>query len=852
MKNFYLTAIFILFSGVTIAQQFSEKAYSDFRESVFGISEGQLQSLYPMPRESYFKGFSETPDLKGVDYLDSVLLKLELTDDEIALLRQNHFFVTERLSYQSFGQAFHTVYRHDLPVFVSTDAILQALHASYDQILETMEREIMSGNLEEFLADVYQNYSTLLAKYDNNAVLQNGLADADVFVTIAYSLIKDELQPANFADPETVQGVWEAIQNEKLISIPLFTFPGRNRNLDFSQFTVRGHYVYTQQQEWQRMKSLEPYFRAMMWLGRTDFLLTAPPKNPWEEPWDDNEIQRMHIGAFMVNELLQNSAKLDLLRFNEQVINYLVGKSDNITPEKYQSVLSAAGINSAVQITDSATFQSVKNTLGHDSELAQQILSDFFFMDPAADAPGVLPISFRISGQRFIIDSYVLGSVVFDRLMFEGHKVKRMMPKPLDALFTLGNNDVLPLLKQEFEEFPYAEQLANLRYLVDNKPDAFWSGSLYNVWLNSIRELNPAEETDFPVFMQTAAWHQEKINTQLASWSQLRHDNLLYAKQSYTGGTGCSYPFSYIEPYPEFYARLKQFATDAGEFFAQLPTSNYHLYKISEFFPKFANTMGKLETLASKQLGGTPFSQEENEWLKSMLFVEGGSGMPPYSGWYSSLFFDEWGTSESDFTIVDVHTQPTDEFGHMVGKVLHTAVGEVNLGMFLAPSPAEPHRLMAFAGPVMSYYEKITDNFNRLTDQDWEAIVGGNEIPDRPLWTNIYLAGKKGEIRKNGPELPSKLYTGTAEITVAKNEISAYPNPVDNWLTISLVASEPQEVQVSIYNSTGVLLQQSGKKQLMAGKNVVQFSFEGLPEGFYLAKVELKNGNSEVLKIIKK
>ena len=67
--------------------------------------------------------------------------------------------------------------------------------------------------------------------------------------------------------------------------------------------------------------------------------------------------------------------------------------------------------------------------------------------------------------------------------------------------------------------------------------------------------------------MKSAAWQQEKMNTQLASWSQLRHDNLLYAKQSYTGGTGCSFPYSYIEPYPEFYGRLKQFAQNAGDFF---------------------------------------------------------------------------------------------------------------------------------------------------------------------------------------------------------------------------------------------------------------------------------------------
>ncbi len=75
----------------------------------------------------------------------------------------------------------------------------------------------------------------------------------------------------------------------------------------------------------------------MAWENR--FSLTPPPDSPWEKPWSEEEILRMNIGAFMVNELIQNSDKLELLQFNEQVINYLVGKSDNITPSEYQSVL---------------------------------------------------------------------------------------------------------------------------------------------------------------------------------------------------------------------------------------------------------------------------------------------------------------------------------------------------------------------------------------------------------------------------------------------------------------------------------------------------------------------------------
>ena len=63
--------------------------------------------------------------------------------------------------------------------------------------------------------------------------------------------------------------VWEKIKAETMVEMPLFTFPERTRKLDFSQFKVRGHYVYTQEDKWLNLKSLEPYFRTQVDEGST-------------------------------------------------------------------------------------------------------------------------------------------------------------------------------------------------------------------------------------------------------------------------------------------------------------------------------------------------------------------------------------------------------------------------------------------------------------------------------------------------------------------------------------------------------------------------------------------------------
>ena len=262
--------------------------------------------------------------------------------------------------------------------------------------------------------------------------------------------------------------------------------------------------------------------------------------------------------------------------------------------------------------------------------------------------------------------------------------------------------------------------------------------------------------------------------------------------------------------------------------------------------------MEKLELLAGKQLQGIPFSEEENNWLKSMLFSEGGSGIPPYSGWYTDLFYDKWDAAEGDFTVVDVHTQPTDESGNVVGKVLHTGIGEVNLGVFVANCPFAQNELMAYVGPVMSYYEKITENFQRMTDQEWEDLVLDRQLPERPAWTSIYLAGRKGEALEKGLELPSKVYTDVVDISNSTNKIVAYPNPVNDLLTLTISTNENVSGEISIFNSTGVLVKQSGLKQFVNGINSVQISFNEFTEGMYIVKVNLERGKTSAIKVIKK
>lgn len=424
------------------------------------------------------------------------------------------------------------------------------------------------------------------------------------------------------------------------------------------------------------------------------------------------------------------------------------------------------------------------------------------------------------------------------------------MPDPLDAMFVLGNDNALPLLQSELEAYKYASQLDALRYLVDAYDDDFWGNSLYNTWLQGIRSLNPSQQAaTAPYFMKTVAWQQQKLNTQLSSWAQLRHDNLLYAKQSYTGGTSCSYPHSYIEPYPDFYAQLVAFAEKAErQLIPLIEQGGWETYLLKQYFPNLKTISEKLRILAQKELDHQAFSADEMDWLKRMLFMDGMSGAPPFSGWYSDLFYHlEMVPGEQyeghDYLVADVHTQPTDLNGALVGRVLHVGVGEVNLGIYLTDSPSAGYSPMAYVGPVMSYYEKITNNFKRYTDEEWAEFVKNKNLPERPDWVNVYLTDEKGNARNEGRELPGiqYIYTTVEDVVLPQEFVllQNYPNPFNPSTTISYELQKLGDVKLTIYDLRGKRVAQLVNEKQQAGRYEVQWNAQAYSSGIYIARLTI-------------
>ena len=851
VKFFPVIALMLICTLQVKAQgTFSPDTYMQFLEEHKDYSAQELLGDHP-PRTTYYSSRQYPADLSAIPWYDSLNSRFRFTEDENNMLSQNFFMVSERLGSYDWPSAFLGIYSSDLPLFISTDFVLSTLHNSYDAILQTIEWQFLEPNLLELLHAMYAHFSDLVDTYSADTRFVDVLKDVDLFISVALSLAEDGDYLPQYDTPVKYKELMVAIDAEKMISMTLFTDTKR-RKLDFSQFTPRGHYnkeIYTSDGK----ITLEKYFRTMMWLGRIDFLLTAPPENPWEPDWTDEELRRMQLGALLLNEVLYGCGKLENLTKHEEIISFMVGPDDNMTPGELKD-LSDRLLPESQDLFQQGTFDTFMENLNASDDYGQKIMSNFFFVDPFSSDPGNLPISYKLLGQKFLVDSYVFSEVVFDRIVYNGQKIWRPLPDPLDAMAALGNEDALALLESELDEFKYAANMAGLKYLIDAYDDDFWEQSLYNTWLNAIRSLNPLPSSSgLPYFMQTTAWHHEKLNTQLTSWAQLRHDNILYGKQSYTGGTGCSYPYTYVEPYPRLYSKLKVFAENASGFFSDVLAGEQVASKnqIVDYYNGYAEIMERLEFIAQKELEQIRLSDDEVTFLKTMINQYMVSG-PSISGWYTDLFFDIQKGLGMDFTVADVHTQPTEYNGAVVGNVLHVGNGMINMGIFIADNPCNPGQYMAYAGPVSSFHNEVTTNFKRLTDQEWEACFwdGYESYPDRPDWVSSYLVDKKGSSYPEGRLLKGALYTGTGTMPGIEQKLFDYllvfPNPVSVEAHIRFVLNRESDVSLEVFDTSGRKVYTEQRQNLAPAEHDISLSVDNWQQGLYLLRIGI--GNQFVVK----
>ena len=634
--------------------------------------------------------------------LDEVSAFVDLTGDQEAFLEAHRFVVVDgsALRYDNFEVAYDDLNEDDVPVIVTTDCMLHQYHVFFDTTLKSIEERQLFGLAVNMSLDLMEEAE------EQYQVVEEGWLKSLSSRLVSYFAV-----PVRIADPDaTVPQHAEDVADAEISLIeahsgyaesPVFHFDvlGMDPHLeDYSQYVPRGHYTDSE--------TLETYFKMLMWYGRQVFynisrdetamavLATLaleeagdPPGSTWDA-WDR---------IYQVSELF-------------------VGESDDLMPTEYLPEIKDIFGNGGVYFRDVADGDNLIEFRDRVGEMrAPTILSTY--SDDTGDYIGRTK-GLRIMGQRWIPDSYMFQNLVHTKVPH------RYFPTALEVPAVLGCERAQELVADVEEVYPgHQAQLAKLQDEFAEVSREDWDSNLYMAWMETLTELHQdfGGDDDYPEFMRDPAWRTQKVNTHLGSWTELRHDTILYAKQSYTPEVGAG-PTSdpeergYVEPIKGFYPRLQELVEDTQ---SRLDAIGVLDADQAEGFDTMVSIVIRLGKMVDRELGGDGLTDEDFDWLRDFR---------------SQLARLNQAVNDDDqktLLVADVHTDNNSE------TVLEEGVGYLD---FLVVKVKDGDGNWRYCvGPVFSYYEFTVPMSDRLTDEAWTDMLEAGGAPARPRWAADFL-----------------------------------------------------------------------------------------------------------------
>jgi hypothetical protein len=617
-------------------------------------------------------------------------------------------------------QAFERLSGADQPVFVSSGIPLHMLHIFFDQILQQVETD-----------DLYPDLMVVCRELYINNLNRNNLLNA-AFFAVSLNFLDEDFVPDN--------RVAEMVQEEVALMTlhgGFHTSPVFGYREDYSQYVPRGHYTSSEK--------LENYFKAMMYMGRLTYILKGGnPSEPDEHNLVSEETAREMTASAVVIVSDLNTIEVDGIPLREkweriyQITAFFAGFADDLSVSQYHAAAQAvSGNDFSSELLEEESFYDDFQSYIAENYAGPSVYSGTGASVVMPDENGAFPedgllsllektTGFRFFGQRYTPDSEILGRFVFPSIGLNPDGEQRFMPSGLDVAASFRCEAALDIVNENGSVLfsGYEQTLDDMQEIVDNYTVDDWHATLYMCWLHSLRLLAAPRGNGYPDFMQTDGWSRCSLSTFLASWAMLRHDTILYAKQSYTAMAGCAPDFEepvpsagFVEPVPEVYAELRatlQMARRALEYY------NVYDESLTRRFSNAESLLGTLQSIAERELAGEMLSTEDADFLKGFArYLEG------------SIVLGEVTTEGLETSLVaDVHTDQNSS------SVLEVASGDLDNCVVVyrrADGVVE-----AAIGPVLSYYQFSHPMNDMLTDEAWREMLA-SDPPQRPQWTSSYI-----------------------------------------------------------------------------------------------------------------
>jgi hypothetical protein len=646
-------------------------------------------------------GYSLPVDLNGVLTHES----FAFSEAQEQLLSTNGFVVAPS-EYKEFFHLYEEARYAEVPTFITTDSVYHTYHLFFDQILRTLEDQRFYADLEKLTAGMLWategQYDTLQGTTLEGAALRN-LA----YFAVAYQLLNPD-SPIPPAVEEQVEGELALMEaHAGFDESPILGYPE-----DYSQYVPRGHYT--------KNEARQRYFKAMMWYGRINFRLKER----------DETLSALLMAQALANTEIEGEPASTIWERIYEPTSFMVGVSDDLDIYDYhpliEEVYGSLGNDPALFLDDDKLTQFITAA----RQLPPpQINSMWVWIWEDRDE---VTQGFRFMGQRFVLDAYIFQELIFRSVGTLDDP--RMLPKGLDVFAAMGSEEAYGIL-QEMDEthyLNYKEQMAKLRGEISALELDSWTQNLDFAWLYTLQPLVEVKGNSYPAFMRTPAWTRKDLHTALGSWTEKKHDTILYAKQAYAemGGAFESEVPGYVEPNPEAFARLAALTrmTIDGLEARGLLGDVESMWEIRDNLNSLELLLTQLTTIAEKELAGTALTQDEQDVI---LF---------YGGLLESLTLAAADKDDIEgrpiledqeaAVVADVATDPS-------GTVLEEGVGRIFEIYVVAEIEGQ---LVLTKGGVFSYYEFPWPMSDRLTDEAWREMLSADQAPPQPYWTESFVA----------------------------------------------------------------------------------------------------------------
>ena len=649
--------------------------------------------------------YSVDADLSNVINAD----QFYLDNEEMAGKLSENLFVVQPWGDSEFFEVYEPNRYDYIPNFITVDAMLHTYHLYFSYLLKRTEKQELSPIIEELskklLSGAKEQYEALSGSEWEEAAKVN-LA----FFAVPNLIYRNQVDiPGDIK--KLAQQELSYIEDAGSIDFsPIFDFQE-----DYTQYKPRGYYEGDEQ--------LEKYFKAMTWYGR--------------------------IGFTQDSELFDRSALLQTLLIDGEVsdwetvyevTSFFAGTSDDNGYYEYLPIVETVygkNAGAAELLSDPAAFDTYHELTG--KLPAPQINSVPVEMSDTDEEVEAANTGFRFMGQRFTIDESIFSRLVYRKVEENSLGELRMLPDALDVPAALGSELAEKLLEDDgnMDFKNYRQNLEELKASLAAAPESSWNVSLYSGWVNTLRPLLKSRGEGYPSFMQSEAWEKKDLITFLGSYTELKHDTILYGKQLMAEmGGGGEEPEErddrgYVEPEPEVFARLAALvgATKEGLTAMELLDRDS-----SEDLGLLQELSEKLQVMSEKELRGELLTDEEYELIRDFggqieHFWQVANRDQADGEYFSSYEFPAP-------VVADIATDPN-------GTCLEVGTGDVKRMLVIIEVDG---KLKIAVGAMFSFYEFPWPIDKRLTDSQWRRILGTewdetgewSEYRDQisePVWT---------------------------------------------------------------------------------------------------------------------